>query len=124
MHWCPTLSPTNVVFVPHLLNWDLVTLSMSVDAGYQNYNLLVGGGRSKINSCAGIAPEAGEACRSLDVVVGCFVSFWMRCCCALGVTLVGQPLLERFSTGRCILHLWVMALTAVRWSPKALETAS
>jgi hypothetical protein len=29
LHWYPTLSHTNVVFVPHLVNCDLVTLAYS-----------------------------------------------------------------------------------------------
>uniref|UniRef100_A0A8C4SVY5 BMERB domain containing 1 n=1 Tax=Erpetoichthys calabaricus TaxID=27687 RepID=A0A8C4SVY5_ERPCA len=41
--------------------------------------------------------------------------------CALGVILVGRPLLGRFTTVPCFCHLWIMALTVVRWSPKALE---
>ncbi len=40
---------------------------------------------------------------------------------ALGVILVGRPLLGRFTTVPCFCHLWIMALTVVRWSPKALE---
>ncbi len=31
--------------------------------------------------------------------------------CALGVILVGQPLLGRFTTVTSFLHLWIMALT-------------
>ncbi len=65
--------------------------------------------------------EASEACSSLDVVVGSFVTSWMSRRCALGVILVGRPLLGRFTTVPCFLHLWIMALTVVRWSPKALE---
>ncbi len=37
--------------------------------------------------------------------------------------LVGRPLLGRFTTVTSFLHLWIMALTVVRWSPKALEMA-
>ncbi len=37
--------------------------------------------------------------------------------------LVGRPLLGRFTTVPCFRHLWIMALTVVRWSPKALEMA-
>ena len=55
--------------------------------------------------------EASEACSSLDVVVGSFVTSWMSRCCAFGVILVGQPLLRRFSTVPCFCHLWIMALT-------------
>ncbi len=36
--------------------------------------------------------EASEACSSLDVVLGSFMTSWMSCHCALGVILVGQPL--------------------------------
>ena len=67
--------------------------------------------------------EASEACSSLDVVVGSFVTSWMSHRCALGVILVSRPLLGRFSTVPCFCHLWIMALTVVRWSPKALEMA-
>ncbi len=67
--------------------------------------------------------EASEACSSLDVVLGSFMTSWMSCRCALGVILVGQPLLGRFTTVPDFLHLWIMALTVVRWSPKALEMA-
>ncbi len=66
--------------------------------------------------------EASEACSSLDVVVGSFVTSWMSRRCALGVILVGRPLLGRFTTVPCF-HLWIMALTVVCWSPKALEMA-
>ncbi len=66
--------------------------------------------------------EASEACRSLDVILFFFfMTSWMRHYCALGVILVGQPLLGRFTTVTRFLHLWIMALTMVRWSPKALE---
>ncbi len=67
--------------------------------------------------------EASEACSSLDVVVGSFVTSWMSRSCALGVILVGRLLLGRFTTVPCFRHLWIMALTVVRWSPKALEMA-
>jgi len=67
--------------------------------------------------------EASEACTSLDVVVGSFVTSWMSRRCALGVILVSRPLLGRFSTVSCFCHLWIMALTVVCWSPKALEMA-
>ncbi len=39
------------------------------------------------------------------------------------VNLVGRPLLGRFTTVPSFLHLWIMALTVVHWSPKALEMA-
>ncbi len=42
--------------------------------------------------------EASEACSSLDVVLGSFMTSWMSCHCALGVILVGRPLLGRFTT--------------------------
>ncbi len=45
---------------------------------------------------------------------------WMSRRCTLGVILGGQPLLGRFTTVPSFLHLWIMALTFVRWSPKAL----
>ncbi len=64
-----------------------------------------------------------EACRSLDVVLGSFMTSWMSRHCALGVILVGRPLLGRFTTVTSFLHLWIMALTVVHWSPKALEMA-
>ncbi len=47
----------------------------------------------------------------------------MSCRYAIGVILVGQPLQIRFPTITNVLHLWIMALTVVRWSPKALEMA-
>ncbi len=58
--------------------------------------------------------EASEACSSLDVVLGSFMSSWMSCHCALGVIMVGWPLLGRFTTVTSFLHLWIMALTVVR----------
>ncbi len=67
--------------------------------------------------------EASEACSSLDVVLCSFMTSWMSRRFALGVFLVGQPLLGRFTTVPNILHLWIMALTVVRCSPKALEMA-
>ncbi len=39
-----------------------------------------------------------EACRSLDVVLCFFMTSWMSRHCALGVILVGRPLLGRFIT--------------------------
>ncbi len=65
--------------------------------------------------------EVSEACSSLDVVVGSFVTSWMSRCCALGVILVGRPLLGRFTTVPCFRHLWIMALPVVRWSLKAVR---
>ncbi len=41
----------------------------------------------------------------------------------LEVILVGRPLLGRFTTVTGFLPVWIMALTVVRWSPKALEMA-
>ncbi len=67
--------------------------------------------------------EGSEACSSLDVVLGSFMTSWMSRHCALGVILVGRLLLGRFTTVTSFLHLWIMALTVVRWSPKALEMA-
>ncbi len=67
--------------------------------------------------------EASEACSSLDVVLGSFMTSWMSRHCALGLILVGRPLLGRFTTVPSFLHLWIMALIVVRWSPKALEKA-
>ncbi len=64
---------------------------------------------------------ASEACSSLDVVLGSFMTSWMSHRCALGVILVGRPLMGRFTTVPSSLHLWIMALTVVRCSPKALE---
>ncbi len=52
--------------------------------------------------------------------MGSFVTSWMSRRCALGVILVGRPLLGRFTTVPCFRHLWIMALTVVRWSPKGL----
>ncbi len=54
---------------------------------------------------------------------GLFYDLLDESCCALGVILVGRPLLGRFTTGPSVLHLCIMALTAARWSPNALETA-
>jgi len=42
---------------------------------------------------------------------------------ALGVILVGRPLLGRFTTVPSFPYLWIMALTVVRWSCKALDIA-
>ncbi len=42
---------------------------------------------------------------------------------SLGVILIGQPLLGRLTTFTSFLHLWIMALAVVRWSPIALEMA-
>ncbi len=67
--------------------------------------------------------EASEACSSLDVVLGSFMTSWMSRRCAFGVILVGRPLLGRFNTVPSFLHLWIMALTVVHWSPKGLEMA-
>ncbi len=64
--------------------------------------------------------EASEACSYLYVVLGSFMTSWMSRRCALGVILVGRPLLGRFTTVPSFLHLWIMALTVVRWSSKAL----
>ena len=65
--------------------------------------------------------EASKACSSLDVVVGSFVTCWMSRRYALGVILVGQPVLGRFTTVLCSRHFRIMLV--VRWSPKALEMA-
>ncbi len=54
--------------------------------------------------------EASEACCSLDVLAS-FMTSGMSHHCALGVILVGQPLLGRFTTGPNFLHLWIMTLT-------------
>ncbi len=58
--------------------------------------------------------EASEACSSFDVVLGSFMTSWMSCRRALGVILVGRPLLGRFTTVPSFLHLWIMALTVFR----------
>ncbi len=42
--------------------------------------------------------EASEACISLDVVLGSFMTSWMSRHCALGIILVGRPHLGRFTT--------------------------
>ncbi len=65
--------------------------------------------------------EASEACSSLDVVLGSCMTSWMSHHCALGVILVDQPHLGRFTTVPSFLPLWIMALTVVRWSLKAFE---
>ncbi len=67
--------------------------------------------------------EASEAFSSLDAVLGSSMTSWMTHHCALGVILAGRPLLERFTAVPSVLHLWMMALTVIRWSPKALEMA-
>ncbi len=67
--------------------------------------------------------EASEACRSLDVVLGSFMTSWMSRRCALGVIVLGRPLQGRFTTVPSFHHLWIMVLTVARWSPKALEMA-
>jgi len=67
--------------------------------------------------------KANEACSSLDVVLGYFMTSWMNRQCALGVIFVGRPLLGRFTTVPRFLHLWIMALAMVRWSPKTVEMA-
>ncbi len=54
-----------------------------------------------------------RACRSLNVVLGYFMTSWMSCRCALGVILVGRSLLGRFTTVTSFLHLWIMALTVM-----------
>ncbi len=54
---------------------------------------------------------------------GFFMTSLMSRHCALGVILVGRSLLGRFTTFPSFLHLWIMALTMVRWSLKALEIA-
>ncbi len=51
------------------------------------------------------------------------MSSWMSHRCTLRVILVGWQLLGRFTTVTSFLHLWIMALTVVPWSPKALEMA-
>ncbi len=48
---------------------------------------------------------------------------WISHCCTLGVIFVGQPLPGRFTTVPSLIHLWIMALTVIRWSPKALDMA-
>ncbi len=67
--------------------------------------------------------EVSETCSSLDVVLCSFITTWMSPHCTLGVILVGRPLLGRFTNVPNVLHLWIMALTVVRWSPKALKMA-
>ncbi len=67
--------------------------------------------------------EPSETCSSLDVVLGSFTTSWTSRRWALGVILVCRPLLGRFTTVTSFLHLWMMALIVVRWSPKALEMA-
>ncbi len=67
--------------------------------------------------------EASEACSSLDVVLGSFMTSWMSRRCALGVIVLGRPLQGRFTTVPSFHHLWIMVLTVARWSPKALEMA-
>lgn len=57
--------------------------------------------------------ETGEACSSLAVVLGSFVTSWMICWCALGVTLVGWPPLERFIIFPGFPYLWIMVLEVI-----------
>ncbi len=68
----------------------------------------------------------GEACGSLDVDLGSFMTSWTSHYCDLGVILGGQSLLGRFTTVPSFLDLWIMALNVVRWTLlvlKALEMA-
>ncbi len=62
--------------------------------------------------------EASEACSSSYLFLGSFMTSWMSRHCALGVILVGRLLMGRFTTFPNFLHLWIMALTVVRWSPR------
>ncbi len=65
--------------------------------------------------------EASEVCSSLDVLGSFMTSLSHHC--VFGVILVGRSLLGRFTTVTGFLHLWIMALTMIRWSPKPLEMA-
>lgn len=51
--------------------------------------------------------EPSEACSSLDVVAGSFVSSWMSRHCTLEVMVVGRPVLRTFTTVPCFCHLWL-----------------
>ena len=65
--------------------------------------------------------HSSEACSALDDVQASFLYSCMSCRCTLGVILVGWPLLGMFTTLPCFLHLWIMAVTVVHWSPKVLR---
>lgn len=65
-----------------------------------------------------------KACNSLDVPVGSFVTSWLCLRQALGGILVGQPLLGRFAIVPRFLHLEIMGLTVVCWSPRVLEISN
>ncbi len=64
-----------------------------------------------------------EACCSFYVFLESFVTSWMSHCCVLGGILEGWPLLGRFITVPSFIHLKIMALTMVLWSPTAFEIA-
>lgn len=86
----PWSSPTNPIFAQSLTY-------------YESWPLTISG--------------ISESCSSWDAIFGSFVAFWMSHWCALGVILVGWPLLERFTI--CLM----MALTVFDWNAKALEMA-
>lgn len=67
--------------------------------------------------------EAYGDCSPLAVALGSFMTSWESGWCTLGVIMVSPPLLGSFSTVPSLLHLWIMTLTVVYWSPKALEMA-
>lgn len=49
-----------------------------------------------------------------------FATSWMSHQSALGVISIGWPFLRKFTTVPYFLNLWIMALTMICWSPKAL----
>lgn len=64
-----------------------------------------------VQSCTLTLTEAVEACSSLDVVLGSFVTSWMSHHRALQAILVNQTFLGRSTTVPYFLHLWIMAST-------------
>lgn len=48
-----------------------------------------------------------ESCSSSNIVLGSCMTSWMSRWCTLWITLVGRPLLGRFTTVRSLFHLWM-----------------
>lgn len=51
------------------------------------------------------------------------VTSWISHWCALEVILVSQPFLGMFTPAPSFLYVWIMALSKVQWSTRALDTA-
>ncbi len=60
--------------------------------------------------CSSIARYCDIAVIATALVLGSFMTSWMSRRCALGVILLGRPLLGRFTAIPSFLHLWIMAL--------------